>query len=306
MAINPGYFAKEALSSFRRNWVMSIVAVITIYLSLLLVGVFVVSGMLVNTIVSSVEQKVNITVYLKDGAASADVTALQADFDQQHNQLVSGITYVSKEEALNRFKEQMKDSPEIIKQLDTNPLPASLEISLKDPKTVKTVVGQVKADPNFAKVVGHPDDPEKDLRYGQQIIDKLFAFTRVISMAEVVLIAMLSLVALVLIGNTIRIAIYARRREISIMRLVGASNWFIRIPFLLEGMLQAVIGALLAILTLGALQVFVMPKVEILLQFLHLGLSPAAMVQLAVILLFSGVAIGLIGSSISLSRYLRV
>ncbi len=306
MAINPGYFVMEALSSFRRNWVMSVVAVITIYLSLLLVGVFVVSGMLVNTIVSSVESKVNITVFLKDGAASADVSALQADFDQQHNPLVSGITYVSKEEALNRFKQQMKDSPEIIRQLDTNPLPASLEISLKDPKTVKQVVGQIKADANFAKVVGHPDDPEKDLRYGQQIIDRLFAFTRAISIAEVVLIAMLGLVAVVLIGNTIRIAIYARRREISIMRLVGASNWFIRTPFLLEGMLQSIIGALLAILTLVALQLFVMPKVEVLLQFLHLGLSTAAMAQLAAILLASGILIGLVGSSISLRRYLRV
>ncbi len=306
MAINPGYFALEALSSFRRNWVMSIVAIITIYLSLLLVGVFVVSGMLVNTIVSSVESKVNITVFLKDGAAAADVSSLQTAFDQQHDPLVSGITYVSKEEALNRFKQQMKDSPEIIRQLDTNPLPASLEVSLKDPKTVKQVVGEIKANPAFAKVIAHPDDPEKDLRYGQQIIDRLFAFTRVIRVGEAVLIAMLGLVALVLIGNTIRIAIYARRREISIMRLVGASNWFIRTPFLLEGMLQSIIGALLAILTLGALQVFVMPKVEVLLQFLHLGLSGAAMAQLGGILLFSGVAIGLIGSSISISRYLRV
>lgn len=306
MAINPGYFAAEALSSFRRNWVMSIVAVITIYLSLLLVGVFVVSGMLVNTIVSSVESKVNITVFLKDGAASADVNALQTQFDQAHNPLVSGIVYVSKEEALRRFKEQMKDSPEIVRQLDTNPLPASLEISLKDPKTVKTVVGEIKANPNFAKVIGHPDEPEKDLRYGQQIIDRLFAFTRVIRIVESVFIVMLGVVSVVLIGNTIRLAIYSRRREIGIMRLVGASNWFIRLPFLLEGMLQSIIGAVLAILTLVALQAFVMPKIETLLQFLNLALSTAAMAQLAAILLVSGILIGLIGSSISLRRYLRV
>lgn len=306
MAINPGYFALEALSSFRRNWVMSVVAVITIYLSLLLVGVFVVSGMMVNTIVNSVESKVNITVYLKDGVNSADVNALQTAFDPQHNEQVSGITYVSKEEALRRFKEQMKESPEIVRQLDTNPLPASLEIALKDPKTVKNVVGQIKADPNFLKVIAHPDDAEKDLRYGQQVIDRLFAFTRVIRIVESVFIAMLGVVSIVLIGNTIRLAIYARRREIGIMRLVGASNWFIRLPFLLEGMLQSVIGAMLAILTLVALQVFVMPKIESLLQFLHLTLSGTAVAQLAAILLFSGIAIGLIGSSISLSRYLRV
>jgi cell division transport system permease protein len=306
MAISPVYFAKEALSSFRRNWVMSFVAVITIYICLLIVGVFWVSGVLVNDVVSGVEQKVNITVYLKDGAAPTDVNALQTDFDQQHNPLVSGVTYVSKDEALQRFKVQMKESPEIIRQLDTNPLPASLEISLKDPKTVKQVVAQVKADPNFAKVIGHPDDPEKDLRYGQQIIDKLFAFTRVIRIVESVFIIMLGIVSVVLIGNTIRLAVYARRREISIMRLVGASNWFIRTPFLLEGMLQSVIGATLAILTLVALMATVMPRIETVLQFLHLGLSGAAMAQLAVLLLVAGVVIGLVGSSISLRRYLRV
>ncbi len=305
MAINPGYFISEAFSSFRRNWVMSLVAVITIYLSLLLVGVFVVTGMLINKVVTSVEEKVNITVFLKDGAASTDVDALQkAILGDTAN--VKGVEYVSKEQALLRFKQQMQDSPEIVKQLESNPLPASLEVSLNDPKTVKAVVATIKANPSFPKVIAHPDDSEKDLRYGQQIIDRLFAFTRVIRIVESVFIAMLGIVSVVLIGNTIRLAIYARRREIGIMRLVGAGNWFIRTPFLLEGMLQSVIGALLAVLTLVALQFFVMPKIEAVLQFLHLTLSSAAIAQLAGILLLSGVLIGLAGSSVALRRYLRV
>jgi cell division transport system permease protein len=305
MAINPGYFALEALSSFRRNWVMSFVAVITIYLSLLLVGVFVVSGMLVNNLVTSVEQKVNITVFLKNGAADADVQALQNSVLNDKNR-VTHVEYISKEKALERFKEQMKESPEIVQQLESNPLPASLEIALTDPKTVKEVVAEIKAQPTFTKVIAHPDEPEKDLKYGQQVIDKLFAFTRVVRIVESVFIAMLGVVSVVLIGNTIRLAIYARRREISIMRLVGASNWFIRTPFLLEGMLQSVIGATLAILTLLALQAFVMPRVVVVLQFLHLALSGTALAQIAVTLLLSGVIIGLLGSSVALRRYLRV
>lgn len=304
MAINPGYFVLEALSSFRRNWVMSFVAVITIYLSLLLVGVFVVSGMLVNNIVTGVEQKVNITIFVKDGAAQGDVKALQDSMVA--NPAVKNVSYVSKEQALQRFKQQMKESPEIIKQLDTNPLPASLEIELKDPKTVKAVVAQVKAVPSFTKVISYPNDPERDLRYGQQIIDRLFAFTQVVRVVESVFIAMLGVVSVVLIGNTIRLAIYSRRREIGIMRLVGASNWFIRTPFLFEGMLQSIIGALLAILTLVALQAFVMPRIELVLQFLHLTLSGAALAQLSAILLVSGIVIGLLGSATALRRYLRV
>lgn len=304
MAINPGYFVLEALSSFRRNWVMSFVAVITIYLSLLLVGVFVVSGMLVNNIVTGVEQKVNITIFVKDGAAQGDMKALQDSMVA--NTAVKNVSYISKEQALQRFKQQMKESPEIIKQLDTNPLPASLEIELKDPKTVKAVVAQVKAVPSFAKVIRYPGDPERDLRYGQQIIDRLFAFTQVVRVVESVFIAMLGVVSVVLIGNTIRLAIYSRRREIGIMRLVGASNWFIRTPFLFEGMLQSIIGALLAILTLVALQAFVMPRIELVLQFLHLTLSGAALAQLSAILLVSGIVIGLLGSATALRRYLRV
>jgi cell division transport system permease protein len=305
MGINPGYFAAEALSSFRRNWVMSIVAVITIYLLLLLVGVFVVTGMLVNDMVKSVEEKVNISVYLKDGAAEADVTALQqAILTDRAN--VKGIEYVTKEEALRRFTLQMSESPEIINQLDTNPLPASLEVALSNPQNVKVVVNAIMAHPAFKKVIANPTKPEKDLKYGQGTVERLFAFTRVVRIVEAVFVALLGVVSVVLIGNTIRIAIYARRREIAIMRLVGASNWFIRLPFLMEGTMQSVIGAMLAILTLVAVQYFLIPKIDEVVRFLHLSLAPAAIAQLAGILLASGVVIGLVGSSVALRRYLKV
>ena len=212
MAISPGYFLRESFTNFQRNWVMSLGAVITIYLSLLLVGVFVVSGMFVDEIVRSVEEKVQITVFLKDGAAEADLTALQQAIVS--DPLVSKVTYVSKEEALRRFKEEMKDTPEIYRQLENNPLPASLEIELKDPRTVEAMVAKVKANTVFPKVIAHPTDPERDLRYGQKVIKQLFAFTQVARVVESVFIVMLAIVSLIFINNTIRLAIYARRKEI--------------------------------------------------------------------------------------------
>ncbi|MRS13184.1 MAG: ABC transporter permease, partial [Actinobacteria bacterium] len=176
MAINFGYFVKESIISFRRNWVMSLGAIITIYLSLLLVGVSVGSGFVLGQVVQSVEEKVSVRVFLKDGAAPAEVDALQQELIA--NPEVLTVTYTSKEQALEDFKNTIaQDSPELVEQLEGNPLPASLDVDLKDPRNVMVVVNAIKASPNFAKVADRPDDPEKSLKYGQQIVNQLFTFT---------------------------------------------------------------------------------------------------------------------------------
>ena len=304
MSINVSYFVRESIQNFRRNWVMTLGAVITIYLSLLLVGVFLVTGVLVNSVVKSVEDKVTIQIFLKDGAATADVNALQQKL--LGNTLVRGVEYTSKDKALQQFKIDMKQSPEIIDQLEGNPLPASLDVTLKDPRTVEQMVGNIKADALFVKVADRPDNPEESLKYGQQVVKKLFAFTRVIRTLEIAFVAMLALVSLIFINNTIRLAIYARRKEIGIMRLVGASNWFIRTPFLLEGVLQSLIGATLAILSLVGLQAAIMPRLGEALPFLPVSMNSGSTAQIALTLVVAGVFIGLLGSGFALRRYLKV
>jgi cell division transport system permease protein len=304
MAINIGYFVSESVQSFRRNWVMSLGAVITIYLSLLLVGASLGSSMIVGQVLRSVEEKVSIRVFLKDGVAPADVDAMNKVLAADER--VKDVTYTSKEKALEEFKLTMADSPEIIDQLEVNPLPASLDVDLEKPQDVLAVVEMIKADPNFVKVADRPDDPDKSLKYGQQIVNQLFAFTRVLRAVGVVFIVMLAAISLIFINNTIRIAIYARRKEIGIMRLVGASNWFIRTPFLLEGTLQSLLGAFLALLTLGSFQWFVMPKIKEIITYMPVSLSVGSSVQISLILVLSGVIIGLAGSAVALRRYLKV
>ncbi len=304
MSISVGYFVRESVTNFRRNWVMSLGAVITIYLSLLLVGIFIATGFVVNNIVQSVEDKVTIQVFLKDGAATSDVNALQQWM--LADPLVKGVDYTSKEEALKKFREDMKQSPEIIDQLEGNPLPASLDVTLKDPRSVEEMVAKIKRSELFLKVADRPDDPEDSLKYGQQIVNKLFAFTRVVRVIQVVFVVMLAVVSLIFINNTIRLAIYARRKEIGIMRLVGASNWFIRTPFLLEGVLQALIGATLAIVSVVALQAAIMPRLKDTLSFLAVSLSGTAMAQIALVLVLGGMLIGAAGSWLAMSRYLKV
>lgn len=305
MAINFGYFVKESIISFRRNWVMSLGAIITIYLSLLLVGVSVGSGFVLGQVVQSVEEKVSVRVFLKDGAAPAEVDALQQELIA--NPEVLTVTYTSKEQALEDFKNTIaQDSPELVEQLEGNPLPASLDVDLKDPRNVMVVVNAIKASPNFAKVADRPDDPEKSLKYGQQIVNQLFTFTRIMRTVSLLFVVLLGIISLIFINNAIRLAIYARRKEIGIMRLVGASNWFIRTPFLLEGVIQSLIGALIAIGTLTLVWVYVLPAAKEQLPFLPLTLSSAAAAQVAGILVGTGVIIGLAGSGLALRRYLKV
>lgn len=304
MSINVGYFLRESVQNFRRNWVMSFGAVITIYLSLLIVGISVLTGVIIGDVVKSVESKVSIQIFLKDGAAVPDVDALQKKLVS--DPLVKSVDYVSKEEALTRFKKDMASSPEIVQNIRGNPLPASLDLTLKNPREVEAMVAKIKADPLFTKVADRPDAPEESLKYGQQIVRKLFAFTRVIRYVEIAFIIMLAVVSLIFINNTIRIAIYARRKEIAIMRLVGASNWFIRMPFLLEGVIQSLIGATLALLTVLALSALVIPRLKEAVPFLPLAVQGGAMAQITLVLIAAAVVLGLLGSGLALRRYLKV
>ena len=142
--------------------------------------------------------------------------------------------------------------------------------------------------------------------YGQQTVDRLFALTSSVRYIGVALVALLVFVAMVFINNTIRLAILARRKEIAIMRLVGASNGFIRGPFLMEGALHAIIGSLLAVGTIELLRRFALPKIQSGLMFLPLDLSTTAFLFIYAVLVAAGLVIGLLGSALAMRRYLKV
>jgi cell division transport system permease protein len=308
MATSPSYFITETWSSFRRNWVMSLVAVSIIYISLLLVGAFFLVSSVINEMAASFESKVSIQVFLKDDAADTDVQGLQAAIQKMPN--VKSIAYVTKDQALAIFKERTKNTPQLVEQLRNNPLPASIEVALVNPREVQGVVDLIVKDPLTAKVVKTPANlgtpKDTDIRYGQNVVGALFAATGVVRLFAAAFLILLIIVSLVLIGNTIRLAIYSRRREIGIMRLVGASNWFIRTPFLLEGVLEALIGSILAILTLLAAQAVIVPWLQGNLKFIPVTVGGVTMAQLSALLILSGVTIGLLGSGSAIRRYLKV
>ncbi|MDR0347489.1 MAG: permease-like cell division protein FtsX [Coriobacteriales bacterium] len=297
------YFIREALRNSRKNFSTTLGAIVTIFLSLLVIGVFMVVSLIIYQLVNEVESTFSIEIFLSDDALESDVSALEDYMFGMEE--VREVVYVSKEEALERLKEWSATS-DLADALDGNPLPASFEISLNDPEKVQEVVNRIMSSDYFSRVIDKPDNPADSIKYGKDIIDQIIEIANIVRIACLALVLLLIFVALIFINNTIRLAILARRKEISIMRLVGASNGFIRGPFLMEGALQALVGAGLAIGSIALASDYLFKRTQIgsMLQWLPDITSSLWMIY--VVLLGVGLIIGIFGSIWAMRRYLKV
>lgn len=299
------YFFKESLQGFTRNLSTALGSIVTIFLSLLIIGVFLVGASIIGNLVASIENEVSITAYVADDAEQSDIDAVMADIKKMDG--VSSVSFTTKEQALDNFRNSMTSNPDIIDQLDgQNPLPASIDVELSDPQLVEQVADQIEANVTFKTICDEPDNVADSLKYGQQTVDKLFSLTNYVRYIGGALIALLIFIALVFINNTIRLAILARRKEIAIMRLVGASNGFIRGPFLMEGALHAIIGSLLAVGVLQLLRMFALPQLQAALSFLSFDVASTTYLVIYAALVAAGLLIGLVGSAFAMRRYLKV
>ncbi len=289
------FFLKEAFGSLKRNYFMTIAALVTVFLSIVVLGGVLVFVYTTDALLAEVESKVEITVYLvtDPDPDPAEVEAMQSEIMSWSE--VKSSTFVSKEDALERLKEDFKDNPEILDGLTGNPLPASFEIALNDPQTVETVAARFGEDPIVDEV-----------SYGKEIADKIFSFTSQARNFLLIFIALLGVVAILLISNTIRLSIFARKREVEIMKLVGATNWFIRWPFLIEGVTVGFFGALLAAVVVLVANSFLVGKIRGSMPFMAVPLDAVPYVMVTLILLGVGVVIGAVGSGIGLRRFLKV
>lgn len=308
---NLGYSLREAGHHFRRNWTTVLGAIVTIFLSLFIIGLFVLGSVMVGSVVGGVEDSVTIQAYLSDDATDSEVERLQSEIEGWDN--VDSVTYKSKDEALEEYRASMsnRNASDAVAALDgENPLPASLVITLTDPQEVAATAERIMDDSLFLEIRDTADDsgssPADDVAYGQGTVDRLFEVTNYIRVGAVALVIMLTFVAFVFINNTIRLAITARRREIAIMRLVGASNSFIRGPFVTEGVLESLIAALLAVAALAGGMNVLMPMLQENLSFLAFEIPDQVLFATFGALLLVGVLIGLFGSAIAMRRYLKV
>ena len=304
------YFIKEAFIGFKRHFSTAFGSIITIFLSLFIIGVFLLAGIILNNVVQSVEEEVGMSVWLSDDATDEEVAELQYYIIGLDG--VADVTYRSKAQALEIFKQENADQTDIIKMLEEmeaegiNDLPASLEVELSDPQSVERIAFDIQANTTFQRICDDPTHPETSIRYGQKTVEKLFTVTNYIRYIGLALIALLIFIALVFINNTIRLAILARQREISIMRLVGASNGFIRGPFVTESILHAIIGAGLAIGSLEAVRVYLLPRLAGDLQWLPLDLPMSQYYMVYGVLAVAGIIIAMIGSAFAMRKYLKV
>ena len=297
-----GYFFKESLHGFTRNLSTTLGSIVTIFLSLLIIGIFLVGGVVVNNVMSSVENEVGISAFISDDASQSDIDKVE-DFIRGIDGVAS-VDFTTKDQALENFK--ATSNSDIVDALDgQNPLPASIEVELSDPKLVEDVASQIEQNSTFASICGY-DSPSESLKYGQKSVAQLFQLTSYVRYIGIALIVLLIFIALVFINNTIRLAILARRKEIAIMRLVGASNGFIRGPFLMEGALHAIIGSLLAVGCLELLRTLALPKLQSALMFLNFDLSLNTFLFIYAVLVGAGLLIGLLGSALAMRRYLKV
>lgn len=311
---NIGYSIREAGHHFVRNGSTTFGAVVTIFLSLFIIGLFAMGSVLLDGMVGTVEDQVTIQAFVSDNASEDDINALQTKIEGWDE--VESVTFKTKDEALAEYRDTMtnKNAPNAVQALDgKNPIPASLVIKLHDPQDVEGVAQSLGSDADFAKVAdittnddGLQTSPADEIQYGQGTVERLFTVTNWIRVITLVLVALLTFVAFVFINNTIRLSISSRRREIAIQRLVGASNGFIRGPFIMEGVLQAVIGSAFAIAALEAIRRFGLPELAMRMTFLNFSIPLKATLSTYGLLVGMGLIIGLFGSAIAMRRYLKV
>ena len=302
------YFLKESIISARRNLGTTVGGIVTLFLSLFMVGISIMFSVMIGNVTSSFEKEVNIRAYIADSAKDAQIeefnTFLQSMQTDEGN--ISSITFMDKDQVLEEFKTQTASNPEIIDQLDGNPLPRTYVIELRDTQRVQETADAIIGSELFTKICDNPDDPSDSVKYGQGTVERLFLVVNLIRYACIAAIVLLVFISLVFLNNTIRLAITARRKEISIMRLVGASNGFIRGPFVMEGVLQALVGALLAILCISIVRAAVMPKLATMVTFLPLAIDPSVYTMIYLVLLAAGVVVGALGSLLAMRKYLKI
>jgi cell division transport system permease protein len=235
------YVAHAAVQGFWRNPVMSLASTFTVGLMLLLFAFFLATDRGLQAAVGVLESKVELALFLEDDARVSDILALRARVEA--DPAVLRVDYVTKEQAMARLTEIAERRQDIeIVDISTNPLPASLEIKLATAQDAGRIGAGLREEIGKGVVYQVVDNPS--------VVDKLLTITRVLSIGGLAVLVMMLIVALFVIVNTIRIAVHARRDEIEIMKLVGATDWFVRWPFIIEGMLVGTLGAVAALLVL--------------------------------------------------------
>lgn len=287
-----GYFVGEALQNTKRNFLMAASATLTVAISLSLFGSVLVLRQWTDTLVGRWRGNVEINLFLRTDSSEPQIEAIQAKIASMPE--VKEYKYVSREEALQEFREMFKDKRELVENVDPSILPPSFRLKLRNPEQVDVVADQLSGLPGVDEV-----------QTANETIKRLSRITNVLTAGMAFFVIVFGLAAVMLIANTIRLAVFARRREIGIMKLVGATNWFVRVPFMIEGMLAGLVGSVLAGAGIWGL-VGLMRRVQTYAPILDATIGASAATQVVLLVMALGVIVGAVGSGIALRRFLDV
>lgn len=288
------YFLQEVFHSLKRNNWMTFASVGTVAVSLFVLGVFLILVLNMNRMAGLLESQVQISVYLEDKIEDSSRRRIQAEIEGMQG--IETVKYVSRDEAKDRLSERLGDQKYLLEALgDKNPLPDALEVTVIQPELVETA----------AKAIEQIKGVE-EAKYGQDVVEHLFDITRLMRIFGLALMVLLAGATLFIISNTIRLTVFARRKEIAIMKYVGATDWFIRWPFIIEGIVMGCFGGLLAALALRSFYAAMAAKIYSTLAFFPLMPQYPFMNYVTVGIILAGMAIGAGGSAISLKRFLKV
>lgn len=288
------YYFREVVASLIRNRRMGFASIGTVAVSLFILGVFFILVVNMTKMANALESQVQISAYLADDISEDRRKEIEKNL--RVNKSISQIEYISKDQALKILQERLGEQKKILDALgDTNPLPSSFLITVKNSDDVKKIAATVE------KLSG-----VEEVKYGQDVAANLFDLTHLIRLFGLVLMLVLTFATIFIISNTIRLTVFARQKEIAIMKYVGATDWFIRIPFILEGVCLGFAGGSISAIILRSFYSAASTKIYATLAFLPLVEQYPFLNYMTVGIIISGVAVGILGSTISLKRFLEV
>jgi len=291
-AIKVDYAVRETVTNMKRNVFMLVAAVAVVAVSLFLVGGVLLLRSALDRAVTLQTRNVEVGVFLTKDVTPDQRTSIQNDLIAMPE--VKQVIYESKEEAYQHFKVLFADSPDIVNNVTPDALPESFRVKLKDPNQFQVVRDRLAGRPGIDQI--------NDQR---QFLNRVLHVVGDIQRIGFAMVALLAIAAGVLIATTIRMAIYARRKEIAIMKLVGATNWFIRVPFMMEGVVQGIVGAAAAVLLLLATRPLIVSLAKSF-QFLGVTVGIGEILTQSFLLIGVGILIGALGSLLGLRRFLEV
>ncbi len=291
------YILQDALVNIRRSRWGGLASIGTIAVSFVIVGIFLIITRNLGALVAEWKEQFQVTVFLEDGITPEQLALLKKRIESER--AVKATTYTSKEEALQSFKRELRGKESLLEGLGENPIPASLQLRIHEAYQTPEALRQ------FTASLGRLEGVE-DVLYGQEWVDRLAAAVRMLRLLGLSVGLALGMASLLIVSNTIRLAVYARAEEIEIMRLVGATKMHIRAPFLLEGMIQGGLGAGLALLLLfGAYRLTLWQLQLTPGQIFGVGVGSFLDPRWGGAMLLAGGGLGAFGSLISVGRFLR-